>query len=495
MDSIAIDKQKKQSKGLSLAQKLSMLVALPLVIGFVFVGTLAMLLRIAQMDARQIEKAKETQTLNSEILHSTYKMVSMGFIFAMKGDSSALQTYELSKQDVGPELKKLRAICAKDPAAKRSADIVTVLMLRLVDCLDDLTRPNKLSYDEYCRLAGQSQFLSKMLVNECLKIAEIQRHIHTHPTSNANWQMRIYFALAVGIVLSLIISGLALRYVQLDLLQRIALMMRNTASIARREPLKEQVSGSDELAELDKFIHAADDSIRQLEQSRQEFISMLTHDMRSPLTQIQFSVSVLAEGTYEDNPEKRQKMLQTLVPEISRLNRLIDDLLTANKLESEPLKLLLEPLSAADLLKQVSEVMEMEASSRQRTVKVNAVESKVLADSFQIIRVLTNLCANALKYTPPGATVELCCQAQGESVLFEVIDDGPGISAELAEHLFERYSQGKDSQTRTGFGLGLYIAKSIVLAHGGQIGYLNRSQKDGQSGSVFYFTLKKAELS
>ncbi|MBX9668235.1 MAG: hypothetical protein K2X93_11475 [Candidatus Obscuribacterales bacterium] len=231
------------------------------------------------------------------------------------------------------------------------------------------------------------------------------------------------------------------------------------------------------MPKLLRFIYATDDSLRQLERTRQEFVSMRTHDMRLPLTQIQFSVDLLAEGAYEERPEKRQDMLVTLVPEIARLNRMIDDLLTANKLDAEPLKLSLETLSARELLNQIRDAMQIEDSSRDRSIKVTADDSKILADQFQLERVLTNLCTNALKYTPARSVVELRCRAEDERVVPEVIDEGPGVPDELAPHLFERYRQGDDDRARSGFGLGLYIAKSIVEAHGGEIGFQNETVK------------------
>lgn len=327
-------------------------------------------------------------------------------------------------------------------------------------------------------------------MRECERITSIQERIHPNPTSGTDWQTIIYGVLAAGILFSVIASAGALKYVHLDLLQRISQMMNNIDAIARRAPLDNAVQGSDELAELDKFIHSTDESLRQLERSRQEFMSMLTHDMRAPLTQIQFSVGLLADGTYEDEPERRSGMLRTLVPEIARLNRLVDDLLTANKLDVEPIKLELEDVSAKELLSQIKDAMELESSSRDRIITVSGDDTLVVADTFQITRVLTNLCANALKYTAAGTGVDLKCTTESEKVLFEVSDHGPGIAPALVDRIFDRYQQGTDVQTRSGFGLGLYIAKSIIDAHGERIWFENKPPEQG-SGCSFFFTLKR----
>ena len=477
------------TKHLSLTQKLQFLVILPLVFEFIFVVSLGALWLASQNDTQRIERAKETQVVGTEILSEMNKLVSTAFLYSQKGDSSVLKSYRESKAEVKPKLAKLRAACATNADAERSAERVSVLMYRLIDSLDALANSSKTSFVDFSQAASASVLSSRLIFQECRKISEIQKQIHPS-TTFADWQSIIPAVYIIGLALSVVVSILAVRFVQLDFLNRLTSMMRNTQALGRREPLNDFVGGSDEIAELDRFIHSTDDALRQLERTRQEFISMLTHDMRAPLTQIQFSVGILADGTYEELPEKRQTTLRALVPEIGRLNRMIDDLLTANKLDSEPLKLNLEAVYAKDLLEQVCDSMQTEAASRNRNITVSGDDSEVIVDSFQIGRVLTNLCANALKYTDVGSTVELRCQSDGDCVLIEVLDQGPGVSGDLAPHLFDRYRQGDEEQTRSGFGLGLYIAKSIVQAHGGEIGFYNRSVEDNMKGCAFYVRMK-----
>jgi signal transduction histidine kinase len=475
-------------RSLSLMQKLTMLVAFPLVFEFLFVGSLTILLVTAQSDATRIERAKEAEAISNNILQCMYKLVSTGFLGSLKHDSLTLETYRSAKKEISEQLAMLRDLCANDAEALRSAQIVTVLTHRLTDALDVLTDDSKKSFEQYLRTSSEIGMLSRSFMRECAAIASFQRRIHPHATTHTDWQTIIYSVLAAGLLLSLGVSAGALRYVHLDLLERILKIMRNTEAIARREPLVETVQGSDELATLDKFVHETDDSLRQLERMRQEFFGMLTHDMRAPLTTIQFSVAILADGAYEASPEKRQNMLKSLVPEIGRLNRLVEDLLSANRLETEPLKLTLEPVYSRELLEQVKNTLELEANSRNRSIEIHCDDNYVMADGFQIGRVLINLCANALRYAQ--MTVQLRCAADGGMVLFEVIDDGPGIPPAVGATLFQRYRQGDDDKTRSGFGLGLFIAKSIIDAHGGEIGYRNVNGDNNPKGCVFFFSLK-----
>lgn len=481
---------RRRRQGFTLIQKLTMLVAFPLVFAFVFIGSLTTLLHVARNDAQRVQQANKTQGASNQVLQNTYKFISTGFIYTLKKDQTVLNAFTQCKQDFEPMLEDLQESCATDTQARHSAEVTTVLVQRLIDQMDTMVQASKNSFEGYLQTASDVGTTNRLLMREGARITKIQGAIHPHITSQSDWQHIIDAVMYAGMALSVVISVGALRFVHLDMRQRIAEMMRNIDAIGKREPLKETVGGSDELANLDEFIHSTDDSLRQLETQRQEFFSMLTHDMRAPLTQIQFSVGLLAEDAYENMPEKRKELVRSVVPEIGRLNRLVDDLLTANKLDSEPLKLRMENIPAEELLSQINESMEMEAASRHRSITVDADDSIVVADRFQIERVLANLCANALKYTLRDTAVSMHCHSEGDMVRFEIIDNGPGIPLGLAEHLFDRYRQGNDNEARAGFGLGLYIAKSIITAHGGEIGFRNKS--DGSSGCVFYFTLQNA---
>jgi signal transduction histidine kinase len=481
---------KAKHKSLTLMQKLTMLVAIPMVCELVFVGSLALLLYGAQEDAKRVEAAKQTEVVSSDINQTIYKLECMAFIYASKKDPALRGLYEATKEGFDDKLERLRRDCQGNTEATLSAERVDVLAKRLVDHLDLLIESSKTSFETFLGTASKIGWVNHVIISETSNIRAIEDRIHPHATSSTNWQAVIYGVLTTGLVLSFIICAMALRFFHLDLLQRITTIMRNTEAIAKRQPLIESVSGTDELASLDKFVHNTDASLRQLENDRQEFFSMLTHDMRAPLTQIQFAVCLVADETYDALPAKSKDMLQSIVPEITKLNRLVEDLLTANKLDFEPLKLSIEPIQAKQLLFEVRDAMQTEANSRNRSIKVIADDSEVLADPFQTGRVLTNLCANALRFAPAGSEIELRCQAVGETVVFEVADKGPGIPPELADQVFDRYRQAKDGSKTGGFGLGLYIAKSIVVAQGGQISFENRT--GNETGCVFRFTLSAA---
>ncbi len=294
--------------------------------------------------------------------------------------------------------------------------------------------------------------------------------------------------LAISLVISVIITLAVVRFVHLDLVNRLVVIVDNVHRVSTKQQLQDRVKGKDELSELDFFIHQMSESMHKSEQMRQEFSAMLTHDMRAPVSQVYFLLGMLAEGVYDDDAVKRKSMVRKSFSEIARLTRLIENLLTADKLDSQQIELSFEKVSSEHLLLEVRDALDNESTARGVSINVsNAHVQTVTLDVFQMKRVLINLCSNALKHSAKGSVVEVNCRRNEDRVIFEVVDEGPGIPDELKEKLFERYQQADDVTARQGFGLGLYICKVIVEAHGGTIFIQDRH--DGKTGAIFYVSL------
>ena len=165
------------------------------------------------------------------------------------------------------------------------------------------------------------------------------------------------------------------------------------------------------------------------------------------------------------------------------MRRLVSDLLDAAALDAGAVTLDLRTFDAAELVEDAIASLQEAAVQKRIHVErdVDGGALKVGGDRERIVQVLCNLLGNSIKFTPADGTVVVAAHRRGNAVEFAVSDDGPGISEEMRAHLFERYSKGQQSGT----GLGLYIAKRIVLAHGGDL----RFEPAGAKGSKFTFTL------
>lgn len=230
--------------------------------------------------------------------------------------------------------------------------------------------------------------------------------------------------------------------------------------------------------------------IKDLEKNREEFLAIVSHDLRTPLTSLKGFVEVLLGGDY-DSEDKLQEYLRILDSEADRMIGLINDLLDLGRLESGKMTMHMETVHLDELAAYAVRSMEGLAARKTITLTFRGQDTdalKVHADRRRLLQVLVNLLSNAIQFTPEGSSVETVVRREDGSVLVEVLDDGPGVPAEERELIFEKYHQTEraSSGRGKGSGLGLAIVRKIVDLHGGSIRLKGR---DGRHGSAFIMIL------
>ena len=226
---------------------------------------------------------------------------------------------------------------------------------------------------------------------------------------------------------------------------------------------------------------------RQVERAKEEFTSVVSHELRTPLTSIRGSLGLLESGVLGPLPDAAQRMIQIAVQNTDRLVRLINDILDLERLDSDVEHLRDATCDAADLIARATEAMLPTATGAGVTLAVDAAPAAFEADADRIMQTLTNLISNAVKFSPPGATVQIISERRSDDVLFSISDSGRGIPPDKLETIFGRFQQvdSSDSRQRGGTGLGLAICRSIVEHHGGRIW----ARSTPGEGSTFSFVV------
>ncbi|HTE66002.1 MAG TPA: ATP-binding protein [Candidatus Binatia bacterium] len=212
---------------------------------------------------------------------------------------------------------------------------------------------------------------------------------------------------------------------------------------------------------------------QQAQRIKDEFLSIVSHELRTPLTSIQgYSQLLEARLRGAGSGTKELSQMRVIRSQVDRMRRLVDDLLDVSRID-RPGGVSIEPeeLDLAEELREAAARTEREHPERRVTVEVSE-SLPVEADRDRIGQVLTNLLDNAVKYSPEGGPLVVRAGPFGNGVELTISDTGVGIPAELADHVFERFFQAEgDSSGRNfgGLGLGLYITRAIVEAHGGEI--------------------------
>ncbi len=227
---------------------------------------------------------------------------------------------------------------------------------------------------------------------------------------------------------------------------------------------------------------------KQIDRMKQEFVAMVSHDLRTPLTAVSGALTLIGKGVIDPATEVGQKRITDAHNNVDRLIRLIKDLLDLERMETGKLDLDLQPVQASEMIRTSLLAVEVFAEQKGISLETTSDESTAMADNERVVQVLINLLSNAIKFSPKGEAVKVVSGVDDGWVKFSVIDNGPGIPDKLKEVVFERFKQLDSSgveQKKQGTGLGLAICKAIVEAHGGTLGV----DSEAGQGSTFWFRL------
>jgi PAS domain S-box-containing protein len=235
------------------------------------------------------------------------------------------------------------------------------------------------------------------------------------------------------------------------------------------------------------MVHDISERIR-VDQLKRDFVAMVSHDLRTPLSSIQGIHELVAAGIFGELNDNGKQRIHDAQENTERLMGLVNELLEMDKLEAGEMQLVIEECLPRELLQSAARAVEGVARRQQVNIVIEcADDSPVPADKMRITEVLINLASNAVKFSSPEHAVTLGEHRQNGQAEFFVRDTGRGIPDELQGKIFDRFKQVEksDSSVKGGFGLGLAICKAIVEQHGGAI----RVESQVKKGSTFYFTL------
>jgi signal transduction histidine kinase len=228
-----------------------------------------------------------------------------------------------------------------------------------------------------------------------------------------------------------------------------------------------------ELDSLGRAFNNMTENLHRSDQAKTAFIADVTHELRTPLTVIKGTIETLEDGAVDDLTG-RGPLLASMQRETQRLIRLVNDLLVLTRADAGTLDLHLQPIDLAELARARCDYLAPLAAQRQVSLKVTisgGASTCIMGDEDRLAQVLDNLLDNALRFSPPGACVEVAIRQEGDECICTVHDSGPGISPEHLPFIFERFYRADASRARHsgGAGLGLAIAKALIQAHGGRI--------------------------
>ncbi len=287
-----------------------------------------------------------------------------------------------------------------------------------------------------------------------------------------NYAKRIMQIFLVAALFSLVVSFATVYYLSYRLTRPLREMVTATQHYAQGDfSYKVKVRGHDELAQLAEAFNTMAMSLSALESSRRSFVANVSHELKTPMTSIGGFIDGMLDGTISS--DRYEYYLRIVSDEVKRLSRLVTGMLNMSKLEAGEMQINLKQFDiSADIFKTL---LSFERKINDKSIEIVGLDTMesitVSADEDMMMQVIYNLIDNAVKFTPQNGYISFKTYRDKEKVFVSIRNSGAGIEREEADKIFERFYKIDKSRSYDvkGAGLGLYLVKSIVELHGGQI--------------------------
>lgn len=228
-------------------------------------------------------------------------------------------------------------------------------------------------------------------------------------------------------------------------------------------------------------------NLKELDRLKSEFVMIVSHELKTPLTSINMSIDLLMESLGNSLKDGDMEMILIAKDEINRLRLLVNDLLDLSQIESGKIEMQFSSTATASILDSVGQYFKNQLEEKNVQYQVSYPEQipNIWCDEEKLMLVFSNLVSNALKAIPEGGKIKISAEISGEFILFCVQDNGLGIPLAYQNKIFDRFVQVEEHNAARGTGLGLTISREIVRAHGGSIWV----ESSPDNGAAFYFTI------
>ncbi|MCC7527272.1 MAG: HAMP domain-containing histidine kinase [Candidatus Melainabacteria bacterium] len=482
---------------LNLKQKGLIIVSVPLIFEAAFILSLFLALEDAQEKVRKETKSRlvlqEVNNISKNIFDSASHLVTWNFTHKRQ----ELQKFDKTMLGIADSIDNLKAMSADNPVRREHAKKLEFhgkatmrnLIAHREKMVGDSTHVYTPNFQEFRRdfNAEFDPFLKEAQI--LAREEESVQQLVPQAEEARKTSLRILLLTGFGINIAAAVFGAMI--FNRDISSRLSVLIENSQRMAIGKELLGRISGQDEVALLDKVFHNMSESLRLAEATKREFVQMISHDLRTPLTAILGTFELLVSGAYGKLTPRGHTRVIDAERESERLISMINELLDIDKLESGNMQLLRDDCQLQPIFRRATEAVQVIAETRQVKIETTQYNPIVNVDEDRIVQIIINLLGNAVKYSPEGGLIKIDAVEERDFVRIDVIDQGPGIPKKDKKLVFERFKQieGEEYKRSGSSGLGLAICKSLVESHGGVIGVDSEAGK----GSRFWFTIKKAK--
>jgi len=485
---------------LKLSHKLIGLVIIPLAFEILFFVVLTGLLKQTEQEAIREKHARiviaKCNGIHDLIFDAGTSMAAFTF---SRNDELRIKYYELLK-NVVQDLRTIEILVKDKPAQREPYLRMEEACSHGIEMLEKYRIQNTQSGKTSVHLSaadmrGSVQLVLDKILGSIQELAKEERRVSdVAPMTQSSLRGQIMYALIGGIIFNIVLAIVLTLTLYKGIVTRIGVVVDNTRRIVTRDKLLPRVSGTDEISRLDAVFHDMADEIERVAKHKQELISMVSHDLRSPLMSVQVSLELIQSGALGERQARMDKEVNVASRNVKRLIELINDLLDIEKMEAGRLDMHITRQEILPIIDSAIDSVGSAAEKKGIFIQRPLFDVVVDCDKQRLVQVLVNLLSNSIKFSPENGEIGIEVEDGADEVKIKVRDDGPGIDAVARDKIFERFQQAENKgdknetdRAKKGTGLGLAICKAIVAGHDGRIGVDSELGK----GSVFWFTLPR----
>jgi len=478
----------------NLTQKGLVLVAVPLIFETVLVALLFPMIQEANQNARLEAHARSVIAEANHLHTCIFKLIEGRVAGRIKDGSLYISDLDANLNELSKAEAKLDELVSDSPSKKVIVGKIKQLDQAALQALQQYPEGGEVTAVSLFRLANARRQVEAALDALELKFKDFEREVRNSIPVTSGVQQRFQqtrLLIILGFVGNIAASCAMAVFFSRSIVSRLMVIDENFRRLAAKEKLVDPLRGGDEIASLDLTFHSTADTLARLDREKQEFISIISHDLRTPLSSLLGVAVLFAEHAFGKLTSGGVTQLNAASASLSKLNDIITDLLDLDKVASGMASFMTETIEVSQLVQEGLQSVAVEARSRSIAISNSGIGAGIAGDQFRLQQVVNKILQCVVRQASTGSTIKIVCETSQDFITLNFVGEIPSSGCGLFQRYLEQPSGNDIAAGNADIAtvLSLSLCRAIVLAHRGGIGVSNPAE--GRTAVWFRLPLQR----